>query len=230
VKLTGLAALHTGAGIVKIFSLEDVGETADELICQVWEEESWQEANGKAQAVFVGPGMGREAEAKLWLQTHLKGISKPCVLDADALYFLPEVKGWPKQAILTPHRGEMVRLLQMKEMGDEEVFLSTCQQFVEKHRVIVVLKGAPTFILAPGELPAIVPRGDPGMATAGSGDVLTGIIAALLAQGKPLYEAAVLGVALHALSGEAAARAKTSHGYTASDLIESLPQALKFFL
>ncbi len=218
VKLSGLAALHTGAGIVKIFTLEDVGPTADELICQIFDQKLWDEALAKAGAVFIGPGLGRSPAAKEWLQR--QQIDKPYVVDADALFFLTD---FPSHSILTPHAGEMAHLL--KNTG-----LTTAEEFVESKQVILILKGAPTMILAPGQLPVIIPRGDPGMATAGSGDVLTGILTALLAQGMPLFDAAVLGVVLHALAGEACAREKTSYGYSASDLIEALPKALEVFI
>lgn len=218
VKLSGLAALHAGAGIVKIFTLEEIGETANELICQVFEPKLWNEALAKAGAVFIGPGLGRSAAAKLQLEALM--IDKPCVVDADALFFLTD---FPKYSLLTPHAGEMARLL--KNTG----FVSE-QEFVQAKQVTVVLKGAPTRILAPGKLPVIVPRGDPGMATAGSGDVLTGILAALAAQGMPLFDAAILGVVLHDLAGEACAAEKTSYGYSASDLIDALPKALENFV
>ena len=225
VKLSGLAALHTGAGIVKIFSLEEIGATADELICQLWNLTSWKEALAKAQAVFVGPGLGRSPEVKQWLREHLQEIQRICVLDADALYFLPEIETWPAHSILTPHRGEMAHLLGQAVFQEVQ-----CQEFVDKRRAILVLKGAPTWIFAPHKLPVIIPHGDPGMATAGSGDVLTGMIAALVAQGKEPYDAAILGTTLHALAGEAAAQIKTSYGYSATDLIAFLPEAMHRFL
>ncbi len=112
---------------------------------------------------------------------------------------------------------------------EEEKLLERCQGYVDKHHVVLILKGAPTYIFSAEHLPIIVPFGDPGMATAGSGDVLTGIVAALLAQGQSLLEASVLGVTLHALAGEAAAIEKTSYSYSASDLIEYLPEAFKHF-
>ncbi len=218
VKLSGFAALHAGAGIVKMFTLEDIGPVADELICQLFSKKLWEEALTKAQSVFIGPGLGRTSAAKELLLS--LNIEKPCVVDADALFFLTD---FPKKSILTPHAGEMARLLKNTGYTNE-------QAFVDAKGVILVLKGAPTKILAPGQLPIIIPRGDPGMATAGSGDVLTGILAALLAQGMPLLDAAILGVSLHAFSGEAAALENTSYGYSASDLIKTLPKALELFL
>ena len=225
VKLSGLAALHTGAGIVKIFSLEEVGATADELICQIWNATAWKESLAKAQAVFVGPGLGRAKAVLEWLSQHLQNIAQTCVLDADALFFLPEVEKWPAHSILTPHRGEMSRLLNGADVQETQ-----CQEFVEAKNVVLVLKGAPTWIFAKKKLPVIIPHGDPGMATAGSGDVLTGIIASLSAQGKKPYEAAILGVTLHAIAGEVAAQMKTSYGYSATDLIAFLPEAMHRFL
>lgn len=225
VKLSGLAALRAGAGIVKVFSPGGIGEAPMELICRQWNAKEWKEALSKAQAVFVGPGLGRSAEVLKWLKVHLKQVRQPCVLDADAL--ASDWKAFPDMAILTPHRGEALRLLGLKAMPAEEELFARVMRFCETHQVVIVLKGAPTFIFAPERAPVIVPRGDPGMATAGSGDVLTGILAALLAQGLFCYEAAVLGVWLHALAGEKAAQAKTSYGMIASDIIERLPEAFQ---
>ena len=229
IKLSAKAALHTGAGIVKLFGLEEIGQIADELIFQLFDEKMWNEALQKAQVVFIGPGMGRSDEAKMWLERHLPAIQQPCVLDADALFFLPKISQLPTRAIVTPHQGEMNRLLAGQAKLDDAAFLQQCNKFAMEKNVIVVLKGSPTWIFAPDKMPAVIPLGDPGMATAGSGDVLTGMIAALLAQGKSLYDAALLGVVIHALAGEAAARDKTSYGYTASDLIEHLPDVYRSF-
>jgi NAD(P)H-hydrate epimerase len=225
VKLSGAAALHTGAGIVKLFTMDDVGPTIDELICQIWHRGNWEEALAKASSVFIGPGLGRTEKAKKVCKAALHSIQKPCVIDADALFFLAETKP-PEASILTPHRGEVCYLLRISEKLEESELWIRCQAYVDKHSAILILKGAPTHIFSPHHLPIIVPRGDPGMATAGSGDVLTGILSALLAQGQSPLDAAVLGVVLHDLSGEAAAKAKTSYGYSASDLIDYLPTAL----
>lgn len=228
VKLSGTAALHGGAGIVKLFTLEDVGQVADELIAQIWSLAAWKKNLVKASSVFIGPGLGRSTTAKEWCKAALHQVDKPCVLDADALYFLPDMK-IPKRCILTPHHGEMLHLLGEADL-EEEVLWTRCQKYVDEHSVVLILKGAPTHIFSPACLPIIIPRGDPGMATAGSGDVLTGLLAALLAQGQSLLEAAVVGVTLHALAGEAAALEKTSYGYSAGDLITFFPSAFKCFL
>lgn len=214
-KLSGLAALRGGAGIVKLFSPENIGPAPLELLCSEWDEKAWLEALKKAKAVFVGPGLGPQKE---WLKKHLPKLKVPCVIDADAL--MPGI-AFPKGAVLTPHVGEALRLLGCKE----DTLHKSIEKFCKEKKVVVVLKGAPTFIFAPAEKPIIVPRGDPGMATAGAGDVLTGLIAALLAQGMESFEAAVLGVALHAVAGEEAALQKTSYCMIASDLIDAMSVA-----
>jgi len=226
VKLSGAAALHAGAGIVKLFTLDDVGPMADELIAEIWDLELWKDAVKKATALFIGPGLGRTAKAKKACKAALQTADVPLVLDADALFFLPEISMRLKNCVLTPHRGEALHLFGLGKV-DEETLFFRCQEYVDAHGAVLVLKGAPTYIFRVRDLPIIVPRGDPGMATAGSGDVLTGIIAALLAQGQSPLDAAVLGVTLHALAGEAVALDKTSYGYSASDLIEFLPSAFK---
>ncbi len=225
VKMAGLAALRAGAGIVRIFHPGDIGPAEDELISNEWSAKGWKEALEKAKAVFVGPGLGRSDDVKKWLNKHLKEIKQPCVLDADAL--LDGVKSYPKFSVLTPHRGEVLRVLGLKAAPREEELFAKVMRFCDRKEVIIVLKGAPTFVFAPKKVPIIVPRGDPGMAKAGTGDVLTGIIAAMLAQGLSLLEAAVLGVALHAIAGEEAVKEKTSYCLIAKDLIDFLPNAFQ---
>jgi NAD(P)H-hydrate epimerase len=107
-------------------------------------------------------------------------------------------------------------------------FLSACQTWVEERNITLVLKGAPTFIFHPADLIHVCGKGDPGMATAGTGDVLTGIIAGLLSQNARPQDAARLGVFLHGLAGEHAAQEKTSYCMIASDLLEYLPAAFAF--
>jgi hydroxyethylthiazole kinase-like uncharacterized protein yjeF len=220
-KLAGLAALRSGAGIVRIFQSEDIGSTPLELICNEWNAKEWKKALSKAQALFIGPGLGVQTA---WLKKHLKEINKPCVIDADALQY---GLAYPKQAILTPHRGEVLRLLGLEKVPRDEELFAKIIRFCGQKEVYVVLKGAPTVIFAPHHKPLIIPRGDPGMATAGSGDVLTGMIASLLAQGCKPYEATALGVTLHAIAGEKAAEKKSSYCLIASDLIEFMPSAFQ---
>lgn len=220
-KMSGLAALRSGAGIVRVFHPEEIGTGPLELICNHWSVAGWKEALKRAQAVFVGPGLG---SCKEWLKAHLKEIKQSCVIDADAL--LPDMM-YPKHAILTPHRGEALRLLGLKKAPRDEELFAKIIRFCGSKNVFIILKGAPTVIFGPKHKPMIVPRGDPGMATAGSGDVLTGLIAGLLAHGCGPYEGAILGVTLHAIAGEIAAAEKTSYCMIAGDIIEAMPAAFQ---
>lgn len=215
-KMAGLAALRAGAGIVRVFHQGEIGDGPMEVIFQKWNRKDWKRELARADAVFAGPGLGLKAK--------LTDIRLPAVCDADLLR-----KGavFPKNAVLTPHRGEMLRLLGLKMAPQEEEFLSRCEKFAERQKGVLVLKGGPTWIFAHGKPPVIIPRGDPGMATAGAGDVLTGVIAALLAQKLSPWDAAVIGAYLHAAAGEKAAQAKTSYGLIARDLIEFLPGAFQ---
>lgn len=223
--LAATAVLRSGAGILRLFTLP--GTPAHHFIPEVIHEEyhltRFQEELKRAAAVFVGPGLGRTSEVEKLLYQVLPSLSLPVVIDADALYFLAKNPSWklPPEALLTPHRKEMETLLKQPPT------LQTCQHFVEEHQATLILKGAPTILFHPGKKPLIIAAGDPGMATAGSGDILTGILAALLAQKIPLVEAATLGVYLHAKAGELAANELTSYSMIASDITSHLPEAFK---
>ncbi|MBS0624521.1 MAG: NAD(P)H-hydrate dehydratase [Verrucomicrobia bacterium] len=228
-KLAGLAALRAGAGMMRLFypkeAKEEMHNLPLELIHCEWTQKLWQEELKRAKGVFVGPGLGRKPAVDRWLKKHLPNIEQPSVLDADALTSQTEI--WPARVVLTPHRGEVLRILKLKKAPPDEELFDLCQELCDRTGAVLVLKGGPTFIFGPETLPAVVAHGDPGMATAGAGDVLTGIIAAFLAQGLTCWEAAVLGVTVHALAGEQVAKARTSYGIIASDLIEYLPKVFK---
>ena len=172
-------------------------------------------------AIGIGPGIGTGQETSDALHRFLEsmaGCHVPMVLDADALNILSLHPDWlallPQGTIITPHPLEYRRLVEAGACMDN---------------VILVLKGHPTTITIPGDTPAqyVCPYGNNGMGTAGSGDVLTGIILGLLAQGYPPRDAAILGVNLHAISGDIASEALGRHSLIASDLTDYLPQAFK---
>lgn len=230
--LSSFAALRSGAGIVRLFhpsAMEaQLSSAPYELIRQVWDgkdSDAVEEESKRAKAILVGPGMGRNKSAKNKVQFLMENIDLLMVIDGDALFFLAENPDWklPQGSVLTPHQGEMDRLLGIEKGA--KGYLELCQKYAEEKGVTLVLKGAPTFIFHPKETPLIITRGDPGMATAGSGDVLTGMVAAMLAQGLDSKKAAALAVYLHGLSGEMAAHSLTSYCVTASDLIDYLPEA-----
>ena len=224
--LSSLGALRGGAGIVRLFYRKGLPPSSlpIEIIRETLSCDRILEECKRASSLFIGPGLGKGWKVDRLLKDLLPKILQPVVIDADALFFLaeyPETK-LPFYSILTPHKKEMERLLQ-----GEECTLHACQDFVDHKNVILVLKGMPTIIFHPHTKPLFVARGDPGMATAGSGDVLTGIIAALLAQKIEPLKAAKLGVYLHALAGEFAAKGKTSYCMIASDILDYLPLAFQ---
>lgn len=235
--LASEAALRGGAGLVRLLHPEGMNDALSaspyELIRMEYHKEDPDfviEELNKADATFIGPGLGRSKKTREFLKKIIAKIEKPCVLDADALTIIAEEKiPFPKQAILTPHIGEMRRLLGTDEKEPITLeFLHTCQEYAEKHCVTLVLKGGPSFIFHPKETIAVNPTGDPGMATAGTGDVLTGLIASFLAEGLPRRHAASLGVYLHGLAGEHAAEDKTPYSVIASDIVQYFPEAFRF--
>nr|WP_122012310.1 NAD(P)H-hydrate dehydratase [Maliibacterium massiliense] len=182
---------------------------------------------GKA-AVAVGPGWGKGADLPKVLQAVLAQVQAPLVLDADginALAKLPDYRrSLPKDVVLTPHPGELARIYSApsKEIAQDPMYHA--RMAASRLGAVVALKGACTVIAAPDGALTLNPTGNAGMGTAGSGDVLTGIIAGLLAQGAAPYDAARLGVYIHGAAGDAYARACGMTGLIASDLIETLPQ------
>ena len=189
------------------------------------------------RAAAFGPGIGTSKEAcdLLMRLTHLAGDRKcPVVLDADALNLFAAHLREPqadslfggKRHIITPHPGEMARLtgLPVPEILNDPV--PVAEQFAARHQLIVVLKDHHT-IVTDGGRTVLNRTGNDGMATGGSGDVLTGIIVSLLAQGADSYDAAVLGVYIHGLAGDLAADEKGRRGMIASDIAAYLPEAFR---
>lgn len=172
----------------------------------------------KSTVVAIGPGLGSsEWSASLLHATMATG--KPMVLDADALNAIARTDAEPlRDAVLTPHPGEAARLLGTTTDAIAVDRLRHARQLATRFDCAVVLKGAGTIVAAPGEVPVIIDAGNPGMATGGMGDVLTGVIAGLLAQGAKPFEAASCGALLHAVAGDHAARAGGERGLLPTDL------------
>ena len=177
-------------------------------------------------AVALGPGLGRADGTGEAVAAILAALESPLVLDADGLWHLhdrPErLRERPAPTVITPHAGEAARLLGAERPEVESDRLASARDLAERSGAVVVLKGAGTVIAAPGAVPVVAEHGASALATAGTGDVLTGVVAACLAKGMPPHAAAVAAVALHALAGEL-----TGHGdgTVASDVIEALPAA-----
>lgn len=181
----------------------------------------------RAKALFIGPGMGVTEASRKLLNELMPQINCPCVVDADALTLFAEKPFiLPSQTIFTPHHGEMARLLNKPAPDSIDLdFLQLCNSYAKEKGITLVLKGGPTFIMNGKDRIYVNPLGDPGMATAGSGDVLTGLIGSLLAQEVAPLQAAQMGVFIHSWAGELAAGLLTSYCMTASDIVDQYPRA-----
>lgn len=180
-------------------------------------------------AMAIGPGIGTSAYT---VQAFIEQVSMskcPVVIDADALNILGSHRGWitqlPRRSILTPHKKELFGLISTTRNSYEE--LERTRELAVRQQVFIVIKGAYSAVVTPEGNVYFNPTGNPGMATAGSGDVLTGIILSLLAQAYPQESAVRLGVYLHGLAGDLAAKDLCYEGVIASDLVQYLPRAFK---
>jgi len=186
---------------------------------------------GKA-AVAVGPGVCGHPDTASLVQMLVERIEQPLVIDADGLNALAiDVsvlhRKKSRQIVLTPHPGEMSRLLGIAVADIEANRIAAAQDFARNYGVYLILKGARTIVAAPDGAVAINGSGNPGMASGGMGDVLTGIVVSLLGQGYSAWEACCLGVFLHGFAADMAAEEKGEVGIIASDVIERLPYAGK---
>ena len=178
----------------------------------------------------LGPGMDRRPGTMALVQNLIETVTLPLVIDADALNALAEdftVLRRKKSAniILTPHPGEMARLLGTSIPDVEAIRISVAQEFARNYGIYLVLKGARTIIASPNGIAAINGSGNPGMATGGMGDVLTGIIVSLLGQGYTSGDACRLGVYIHGYAADLVAEEKGEIGISAGDVQEMLPYA-----
>ena len=184
-------------------------------------------------AIAIGPGLSTHPETVELVQALMKQLDRPAVLDADALNALTGrtalLASCKTPPIITPHPGEMARLeadATSQTVNSDRI--GTAARFARERGLFVVLKGARTVVARPDGAVAICPTGNSGMATAGTGDVLTGMIVGFLAQGVPSWEAACAATYLHGAAGDLAASRKGQAGLIAGDVIEEIPNALMF--
>ncbi|NOT22580.1 MAG: NAD(P)H-hydrate dehydratase [Nitrospiraceae bacterium] len=245
--LAAQAALRVGAGLVTVAtpsSVNDVleGKLLEAMTMPLPETKARTLARSgldrilafiqARKAVAIGPGLSTHHETVELVQSLMQHLDRPSVLDADALnaltgraLLLTECKTPP---ILTPHPGEMARLeVDATTQSVNADRIGTAKRFAQERGVFVVLKGARTVIARPDGLIAICPTGNPGMATAGTGDVLTGMIVGLLAQGIPAWDAACTATYFHGLAGDLAAQQFGQQGMLAGDLIAQIPYAFQ---
>ncbi len=193
-----------------------------------------RQALEEADSGVLGPGLGQAESVQEFIQQVLlvePPLRGPLVLDADALNALARTHGWSERlqtpSVLTPHPGELSRLLRCSIADVEANRMAAAQSAAERWRHVVVLKGAYTVIAAPDGRTCISPFANPALASAGTGDVLAGVIGSLLAQGAQPYEAAVAGVYVHGSAGERVRQDIGDAGLMAGDLLSELPRVMK---
>jgi NAD(P)H-hydrate epimerase len=221
--LAARAAFRADAGYVTVAAPRDSLPVLEQQLLEAVKrplEDVW-DAVGRSRALAVGPGLGRSPEAKALVRRLLEETDLPAVVDADALHELePFTRTGP--TVLTPHSGELARLLGEESGWVDAHRLEAARRAVEQFRCVVLLKGDGTIVAAP-EARTIVCPGFPSLATAGTGDVLTGIVAAFLAKGIDAQTAAAAAAVAHT---EAAAEAPQRAGLVASDVVEMVPYVL----
>jgi NAD(P)H-hydrate epimerase len=189
------------------------------------------QAAGKMNACAIGPGLSTHSETVTTVRNLVPRLPVPFVIDADGLNALTGALDLLKKTrapvVMTPHPGEMARLLGISAAEVQKDRIGIASEFSVKYKVTLVLKGAGTVIALPDGRVFINATGNPGMATGGTGDVLTGMIGSFLAQGYLAEQAACAGVLLHGLAGDLAAAEKGETAMVAGDLIEKIPEALK---
>lgn len=226
IRMAGEAALRCGAGLVSVATRRDhivaLNAARPELMAHAVEEaDALAPLLRRADVLALGPGLG-QAEWGHALWTAALAARRPAVLDADALNLLArQPRRLDMPAVLTPHPGEAARLLGCGVPEIESDRFAAARELAARFGAVTVLKGAGSLVAAPGGELAVCPWGNPGMAGGGMGDVLTGTIAALLAQGLRPWNAACLGVGLHARAGDRAAAAG-ERGLLATDLLPHL--------
>jgi ADP-dependent NAD(P)H-hydrate dehydratase / NAD(P)H-hydrate epimerase len=235
----GLVTLAVGAGTYPILAgrfielmflplPENKGALSPQILPLI------QKFSAKTDGLLIGPGLGHNKLIPGFITKMLDGLEKPIVLDADGLNALegkPEIlKKAKAPVIVTPHPGEMAGLTGMKIEKIQKSRRETALRFSREYNVVTVLKGYRTVVASPDGSLYLNFTGNPGLATAGSGDVLAGLIAGLLVQGLPVFSAASLGVYLHGLAGDLSSREKGEPSLLAGDLLEKIPAAIRFLL
>ncbi len=244
--LTAKSALRVGAGLVylgvpaslsKIYEnhvteaitipLEDKGLG----FLDIESKENIIRIMAKSDVLALGPGLSTNGQIFDIVKGVVKTSETPLVLDADAINVISAdvniLRHLKKPAIMTPHPGEMARLLGISTKEVQSNRIEVAREFAYNWKVVLVLKGSRTVVALPDGTVYLNLTGNSGMATAGTGDVLTGVISGLLAQGAKLEDAAIAGVYIHGLAGDLAAAEKTEYGMIASDVVEMLPYAIK---
>lgn len=231
--LSSLAILKTGAGYVALASDKNVINSVSKLLPEaVFLSRNEGVKNLENFDVYlIGCGLGQGFWSKFWFKkfvTKLQNTDKPVVIDADGLNIVSKMNiSMPKNCIITPHPAEASRLLGVNISSVLKDLTFSAKKLSEKYNCVTVLKTHRTIVCnSNGEI-YINEHGNSALAKAGTGDVLAGMIAGLLAQKMPLYEAAKLGVYMHSIAGESASKALTEYSVLASDLVNYIPGVIK---
>ena len=238
--LAGMAALRTGVGLAIIAAPRSVAASirgyspnliVHSLNSDVVSSEQIERVSSliaASDALVLGPGIGRHPETRQAIPLIIKEarkMGKPTLIDADGIRALTEAKELLKGVLITPHAGEFKAISGLEAPQLWRGRLPICRKFALEHGCVLLLKGHDT-IVTDGSRAKVNRTGNPGMATAGTGDVLSGIIGAFLAQGAEPFSAAVAGAYIHGVAGDTVCRQKGFH-MVASDLIEALPTVLR---
>lgn len=244
--MTGLSALRVGAGLVTIAIPEGLNDILEIKLTEVMTlplpETDDHSISMSAEKILIktiknmtasaiGPGLSTHPETARLVRRLITMAEKPVLIDADGINaligYLDILKRSKAPLILTPHPGEMARLIGKSSKDIQKDRIGIAQDFAMKYRVYLVLKGARTVFADPHGNVYINTTGNPGMATAGTGDVLTGIIGGLIAQGIEILDAIKIGVYIHGLAGDLASKTFGEMGMIAGDMIERIPEAIK---
>jgi NAD(P)H-hydrate epimerase len=245
--LAGISALRSGCGLVTVGIPEGLNhiieikltevmslplpETEDHYISDRAIDKVLKFIEEKADTVLIGPGISLNSETKKFVKKIIPEIDKKLIIDADALKIIGEniniLKKLKVKPVLTPHPGEMKYLTGLEISYIQKKREEIARNFAKEYNVVLVLKGYRT-VVSDGEDTYMNLTGNPGMATAGSGDVLGGIIGSLLAQGEEEFISAKYGVLIHALAGDFAMKEKGEISLIASDIIEKIPLVFKY--
>ncbi len=249
VAMAGMAALRAGAGLATVATPKSVLATVagfhPEVMTEALEETEIGSISKRALSyghldaivkgktvLAVGPGISRHKETVEFVRAAVKKFTAPMVLDADGLNAFEgraeELNGNDRDLVITPHPGEMARLLGSTAADVQKDRIAVARKFAVEHHLLVVLKGHRTLVAAPDGEVWVNVTGNPGMATGGTGDILTGIMAGLMAQSpKSILEAVLVAVYLHGLAGDIARETTGEHSLTATDLVRTLPKAFR---
>jgi ADP-dependent NAD(P)H-hydrate dehydratase / NAD(P)H-hydrate epimerase len=249
VAMAGMAALRSGAGLSTVATPKSVLPTVagfyPELMTEPLEETEvgsiskralgygHMDAVAKDKTVLaIGPGISRHKETSEFVRTIVKKYKTPMVLDADGLNafegLASELNGKGRALVITPHPGEMARLMGSVAAAVQRDRLNVARTFAREHELILVLKGHRTLVALPNGTVWVNTTGNPGMATGGTGDILTGMAAACIAQNpNRIPEAVAAAVHLHGLAGDVACESMGEHSLTATDLLQALPEAFR---